>query len=280
MKKRMLFTLFTIALIYFSPMTSHADDDLLEIIREFVPVEGTLVSPVAPANTDAYQLYDFDGDGKEEILVTYVLEAKIFPSPSRYGAMVLKRDEDGWKKIWETLFQGVGLDYSGFADITGDGTDEYLFGVTIGASAGNSLEIFQWKNKSLKEIGKVPYHMLELLPGKTIGLALWQRYIADTHFVEVLSWNGKKLVYDEELYEAYYPKIEAFYNEKLAQMDAWFYWYTLADAQVKANQFQKAKKSIEKGMALVKELSMPDEVKNFKKLRKQLEKKKKSKKIN
>jgi hypothetical protein len=55
----------------------------------------------------------------------------------------------------------VGLHFSGLADITGDGTKEYLFGRTIGASAGNELEIFKWKDNSLK-IADVPYHKIDL----------------------------------------------------------------------------------------------------------------------
>ena len=49
-------------------------------------------------------------------------------------------------------------------------------------------------------IADVPYHMMELLSDKKVDLAVWQRYIADTYFVDVLKWNGQKLVLDEELY--------------------------------------------------------------------------------
>jgi hypothetical protein len=59
-------------------------------------------------------------------------------------------------------------------------------------------------------------------------------------------------------------------------MNAWFYWYTLADAQIKANLFDKAEKSIQKGISLAKQLSLTDEVVNFKKLKVKLENKKKS----
>ncbi|WP_180954182.1 hypothetical protein [Bacillus sp. M6-12] len=32
-------------------------------------------------------------------------------------------------------------------------------------------------------------------------------------------------------------------------MDAWFYWYSLADAQIKAKLFEEAEKSIERGFS-------------------------------
>ncbi|WP_253957795.1 hypothetical protein [Metabacillus halosaccharovorans] len=59
-------------------------------------------------------------------------------------------------------------------------------------------------------------------------------------------------------------------------MDTWFYWYTLADAQIKANLFKKAGSSIQKGTTLAKELSLPEAVENFEQLSEKLIKKKKS----
>ncbi|UTW69504.1 hypothetical protein KHA80_22520 [Anaerobacillus sp. HL2] len=82
--------------------------------------------------------------------------------------------------------------------------------------------------------------MMELLSNKKVGIAAWQRYIADTYFVDVLKWNGK-LVPDEELYFRYYPVIEKFYYDKILKMDTWFYWYTLCDAQIKRQTFEKAR---------------------------------------
>ena len=244
----------------------------MEIINEFVPPNSILVSPEEPKLTKPYQFYDFNQDGLEEMIITFKIKAKEQPNPSQYGVIVLRKENERWEKTWETQKQGVGLDYSGVADITGDGIKEYLFGVTIGASAGNKLEIFKWNNNSLKMIAEVPYHMMELLSNKEVGIAVWQRYIADTYFVDVLKWNGEKLDLDEELYSSYYPVIEKFYNDKISKMDAWFYWYTLADAQIKANLFEKARNSIQKGTTLAKQLSLPDAVKNFERLSDKLEK--------
>ena len=280
MKKILLFTILVSVILNLSPIFTDAEEklnkDLMKIINEFVPPNSILVSPEEPKSTKPYQFYDFNQDGLEEIIITFEIKAKEQPNPSQYGVIVLRKENERWEKTWETQTQGVGLDYSGVADITGDGIKEYLFGVTIGASAGNKLEIFKWNNNSLKMIAEVPYHMMELLSNKKVGIAVWQRYIADTYFVDVLKWNGEKLVLDEELYSSYYPVIEKFYNDKISKMDAWFYWYTLADAQIKANLFEKARNSIQKGTTLAKQLSLPDAVKNFERLSDKLEKRKKS----
>jgi hypothetical protein len=280
MKKIMLFSLLAFVILNISPIFGNVEEkhneDPMKIIKEFLPSKSLLISPEEPVSTKPFQLYDFDQDGQKEIIITFEIKARVQPSPSQFGVIVLKNENDRWEKIWETQTQGVGLQYSGVADITGDGSKEYLFGVTIGASAGNKLEIFKWNNSSLKMIADVPYHMIELLSDKSVGIAVWQRYIADTYFVDVLKWNGRKLVLDEELYSEYYPVIEKFYNDKISKMDAWFYWYTLADAQIKANLFDKAIKSIQKGTALAKQLSLPDAVENFNQLSDKLKKMKKS----
>ena len=80
-----------------------------------------------------------------------------------------------------------------------------------------------------------------------VGLAIWQMYMGDSYLVNVLKWNDDKLLYNEELYSKYYPVIEKFYKDKISEMDARFYWYCLADAQIKANKFEEASKSIQKG---------------------------------
>ncbi|MEH7462414.1 hypothetical protein V7166_10130 [Bacillus thuringiensis] len=249
-------------------------EDLMKIIKEFKPPNSLLVSPENPFSTQPIQLYDFNQDRQKEIIVTFQMKAK--EQPSQFGVMVLKKENNKWQKIWETKTQGVGLEFSGLADITGDGIKEYLFGVTIGAAAGNSLEIFQWYENSFKKIADVPYHKMDILNGNPkIGLAIWQWYLADSYFVDTLKWNDKNFVFDEELFSKYYPTIERFYNDKISEMDAWFYWYCLADAQIKANLLGKASNSIHKGLSLAKQLSMPDVVQNFNELTGILEEKKK-----
>lgn len=249
-------------------------ENLMKIVKEFKPSNSLLVSPENPFSTQPIQLYDFNQDGQKEIIVTSQIKAK--EHPSQFGIMVLKKENNNWQKIWETKTQGVGLDFSGLADITGDGIKEYLFGVTIGAAAGNKLEVFQWNDNSFKKIADVPYHKMDILNGnQKVGLAVWQWYLADSYLVDTLKWNGKKLAFDEELYSRYYPTIKKFYNDKISKMDAWFYWYCLADAQIKANKYEEASKSIQKGIALAKKLSMEDVIEDFNDLKERLENKQK-----
>ncbi|MCL1696639.1 MULTISPECIES: hypothetical protein [unclassified Lysinibacillus] len=278
MKKIMLPILLLFFAVSFRPIFVHANgnqkEDLLKIVSRFMPTDASLISPENPSSTLPIQLYDFDHDGQKEMIFTF--EVKAENQPSQFGFIVLKKHNSDWRNIWETTVQGVNLDFSGLVDITGDGTKEYLFGVTIGAAAGSKLEIYQWIDNSFKKIADIPYHKMDFVNGKQkVGLAVWEMYIGESYLVDVLKWNGTKLVYDEELYHKYYPIIEKFYQEKISEMDAWFYWYCLADAQIKANKFEEASKSIQKGMALAKKSSMKEVIQDFNDLTEKLKNKRK-----
>lgn len=278
MKKIMLPTLLLLFAVSFSPIFVQANEkqkeDLMKIVSRFMPSNASLISPENPSSTLPIQLYDFDHDGQKEIIFTFIIRAKSQPSPSQFGSIVLKKDNADWRKVLETKIQGVDLDFSGLADITGDGTKEYLFGVTIGAAAGSELEIYQWVDNLFEKIADVPYHKMDFVNGKQkVGIAVWQMYIDDSYLVDVLKWNGKKLVYNEELYSKYYPLIEKFYKDKISEMETWLYWYCLADAQIKANKFEEASKSIQKGISLAKKSSMQEVVQDFNDLTERLENK-------
>lgn len=251
-------------------------ESIVEVITEFLPPNSSLVSPENPKNIDAIQFYDFDKDGEAEVIATYERKSDIEPSPSQYGVIVLQKASEGWQKIWEKQTEGVGFVYSELVDVTTDGVKEFLFGVTIGASVGHQLEIFKWENKKLQPIFDIYYHQFEIVKNVRTGLAFWDRFVADTYLVNVLSWNGEEFVFDEELFAKYYPTIEAFYEEKIAYMDAWFYWYALADAQIKANLLEDAKNSIQKGIDLAEEMELTDAVESLQKLKEELEKKEKA----
>jgi len=249
---------------------------LMKIVENFKPSNAILINADRPSSAKPIQFYDFNHDGQKEIIITYEIKAKEQPSPSQFGVMILRKKKDGnWIKLFNDQVQGVDLDFSGLADITGNGVKDYLWGVTIGAAAGSQLKVIHWDGTSFKEIAAEPYHKLDLVKGnEKLGIVAWHMYIGDSYLVDVLKWNGEKLVYDQELHSTYYPIIEKFYKNKIRKLDAWYYWYCLADAQIKANLFDEASKSIKKGKLLANKLSMSEIVQDFNDLSKRLENKK------
>jgi hypothetical protein len=234
-------------LLCLTPVHTAAEDpaELYEKVKEFLPAEAELIKPNEPENASSIQPYDFDKDGIDELVVTF----RIKDTLKTMNIMVLKQENNSWRTVWEKAGEGFDFEYSGFKDITRDGTNEYLAAWGIGASAGSRLEIFQWQNGSLNQIGpSLFYHEMELIQeGKGTSLAIWERYCCDAFIVDVLKWDGKNLVLDEKSYTKYYQKVEDFYEAKLKEMDAWYYWFVLADAQLKASLLEKAEASIKKG---------------------------------
>jgi len=222
---------------------------LYETVKELLPTEAEFIKPNIPDSVSSIQVYDFDQDGQQETMVTYRLKNGL----GNLHALLLKKEGDQWKKIWENTSESFDIEYAGFEDITGDGVGEFVIAWGIGASAGKKLEIYLWEENTLKRIIEPHFfHRMELLKGeKQTSLALWERYCCDAFLVDVLTWTSKGLVSDEELYRQYYPQVKSYYEAKIKEMDAWFYWYALADAQLKANLIEEATESIQKGLTFI-----------------------------
>lgn len=223
-------------------------DNPKDIVKPFLPVNSELVEAEEPPEAKAVQQYDFDKDGQAEWIVTF----KVNGEPIQLKAMVLKKEGEQWKKVWEVTGEGYEISYTGLADMDGDGVKEFLIGWKIGESAGSELEVFQWRENTLDKLNdSIPYHKLVMLTqGKQTYLAVWSRFCCDAYTVGVLKWDGAEFIQDGKMYVVYYPKIKAFYKDKLEAMDAWYYWYALADAQIKANFPQQARFSIQQGLSL------------------------------
>lgn len=226
--------------------------ELEAVIREFLPQE-------AKENTSELTVAweDVDADGQDEILAAYK-----FGEPSQVGALALKLEEGRWKEVWQEQSFGYDLDVFEVADITGDGKPEVLIGTTVGASAGNGLDIFSWQGDTLKKIAGTGYHRLDILhlTGKystekgydgRAQLAVWQKDTGNAMAVDVLRWYEIGLVPAEDLYREYFPIVVEYYEEQLKKApDAPVLWYYLADAQQKAGMPEEALKSVEKGLSL------------------------------
>ena len=102
MKKILLFTILATVILNLSPIFTDAEEklnkDLMEIINEFVPPNSLLVIPEEPKSTKPYQFYDFNQDGLEEIIITFKIKAKEQPNPSKYGVIVLRKENERWEE--------------------------------------------------------------------------------------------------------------------------------------------------------------------------------------
>lgn len=236
------------------------------VVQQQLPPGAKLVTPAHPEGSAAIQYGDIDNDGKKEILATY----KVGEAPGEAGAFILKHGT----KIWETKGTGYEVDWASFQDINGDGKMDLVLGWTIGASAGNGLDVYSWEQGTVQKLFTTGSHKLEIedMPdakGSTDGraeMAIWTRDTGDVYSVQVLRWNGKVLIEATDVYKYYYPKVVVYYQDRVKTTpDAAIYWYYLADAQIKSGLLQEAKISIEKGQQLSQSYPGNDKFNSLKK---------------
>ncbi|MBE4909602.1 hypothetical protein IMZ08_16235 [Bacillus luteolus] len=225
-------------------------EDKNTIIQSFLPPGASLITPSQPTGGTAIQTIDINFDGIDEMVVSY----KHKGTPGEVGVMLLMQKDKDWEIQWRTEGLGYDISHASFADLTGDLMPELLIGWTIGASAGNNLDIYQWKDKTLEKIAGTAYHKLDVFTkdhDKQARLAVWQKDTGEAYSVDVLKYDNGKLIADPASYPQYFPWVVDYYKDRLIEMpDAPFYWYYHADAHLKSLQYEEALDSIEKGMAL------------------------------
>ncbi|WP_172408335.1 hypothetical protein [Desulfosporosinus sp. FKA] len=210
--------------------------------------------PDQPSGGGAVQQADLEGNGKNEVLVTYSNGA----NPPVLGAALFSKQKGQWQKLWSVTGQGYAVSYAGFADLTGEGRPELLLGWRMGTTV-SGLDIYTMSGQNLQKMTSLCYSKLDVgnftsQKGShgTAQLAVWQHDTGDAYQVEVLGWNGKALVPDGDAYLNYFPKVVSYYQEQLKGMpDAVFYWYYLADAQLKVGQPQAAIDSARQSLAIL-----------------------------
>ncbi|TDG00939.1 DUF3298 domain-containing protein [Paenibacillus piri] len=84
-------------------------------------------------------------------------------------------------------------------------------------------------------------------------IALWQHDTGEAYRVQVVIWRNGAFVPAPDAYAYYFPKAVRYYEQQVRQHpDYAFYWYYLADAQLKSGMQQQAAASIRKGRSLNK----------------------------
>lgn len=223
--------------------------DIITLLRKYLPADAKLVAAQYPLISTPIQTVDLDNDGQMEIILAYQWQGAPY-------LLILKRDNNQWRELGRIKGPGYGVNYLASADITGDGRKEILIGWQIGA-IWNQLDIYFIRNGRLEKIASKVYSRIELIapenhtPYGGTYIALWSHVTGEAYDIEVYGWKNNALVPAENVYPYYFRKVVLYYMQKVKEMPgAAFYWYYLADAQIKARMPQAALYSIDRGMAL------------------------------
>jgi hypothetical protein len=221
--------------------------DYNAVVNNFLPPGARLVKPQYPENSAEIQFADLDGDGRSELVTSYMTGDDI-------RTLVLKRDPVQWYKMAEISNPGTArIHYRNTADISGDGKSNLLLGLESGqqdrtlyaysVSDGGSIKIFSKK-----------YDKLELV--RTRGAsgrikdacALWHETAPGIFDIELVHWNGIDL---ESLDKTRYlsGKVLPYYIRKLRQDPGdTRSWYNLADTFMKTGDKTRAEMAVRYGL--------------------------------
>lgn len=221
-------------------------------INQFLPPDAKLLFLEEPNGRHAVISADLDGDNTQEIAAAYCWN-------DNNGIVVLKWFDGYWQPISYIMGKGYGITYFNAAPITGEKAQNLVIGWQHGAIY-SQLDIQKWSNNSFKSLllDEIYFSEIEVKNmatkeglDKKFEIALWTHDSGDAYIVEVYQWDGKMLRSYPEAYPYYFTKVADYYNKQVIKHpDAAFYWYYLADAQYKSEQYNKALNSIETAIKL------------------------------
>lgn len=221
--------------------------DYNNIVNSFLPPGARVIKPQYPENAAAIQFADLDGDGRSELVTSYVTGDGI-------STLVLKKDEVQWYKAAEIKCPGyTGIHYRSSADITGEGRKDLILGLSA-ASKERTLFAFSVKEGDSKKIFSKTYGKIELLRGSgqsgapKDAVALWHEKSPGIYDIELVRWNGIDL---EQLDRTRYlaVKVLPYFIRRLRQdPHDTAGWYNLAETFLETGDRANAARAVKFGL--------------------------------
>ncbi len=222
--------------------------DYNAVVNSFLPPGARLIKPQYPENAGEIQFADLDGDGRSELITSFMTGDGI-------RTLVLKKDEVQWYKMAEISNpEFTDLHYRNNADISGDGKSSLLLGLASGQQ-DRTLAAYSVSDGGSKKIFSKKYDKLELVRTRSASghtkeaCALWRETAPGIFDIDLVHWNGIDLEsLDKTRYLA--GKVLPYYIRKLRQYpDDTTSWYNLADTFLKAGDRARAERAVMYGLS-------------------------------
>lgn len=225
---------------------------LISFVKAYLPIGSELLLSKEDGNKTLILLADIDKDGVVEIIAPYKFGEEIY-------VIIIKSHYNLWYIAANIKGSGYDVNYLDVAPITSNYEHNLIIGWQYGA-IWSELNIYQWTTRGIMNLIKenIYYSKIEVedMPGKygkdgKSEIALWSHDTGESYKIEVVRWIDGKLQTALDVYPYYFKKVVVFYEKKVKEMpDATFYWYYLADAELKAEMPERALKSIEKAISI------------------------------
>ena len=222
-------------------------DEIEQLLENIFPPTATILK--LQNNRPAILLADIDGDRLKELIVAYQFRGENY-------LLLLKKTIDYWYPVMEIKGKGYAITELMAVQITPNGVKSLIVGWQIG-SIWSELIILQWKGYGFTNLlpNNTVYSKLfvEDMPGRygkdgQYELAIWSHDTGDAYMVDVYRYDGKEFVLAKDVYPYYFKKVVSFYKQLVQIYNYSYYWYYLADAQLKAKELDDALISIDKAL--------------------------------
>ncbi|MCR8635680.1 WG repeat-containing protein [Paenibacillus radicis (ex Xue et al. 2023)] len=227
---------------------------LTQLVRAFLPRGAELLTIEGYGSPQpAVYAADLDGDGVNEVAAAYRSQGEAY-------LLVLKYRDNAWTRAANVKGTGYQVSVLTAAPVTNPNINNLIVGWRVG-SIWSKLSVYEWTANGLQDIIAPPdanfsYMQVQDMPSDQgedgrAEFALWLHDTGEAYIVEVVRWHDGKLVPAPDVYFYYFPIVVRYYEHLVRQYpDYAFYWYYLADAQIKAGMKEAAAISIEKGLNL------------------------------
>lgn len=210
--------------------------DIINIVKKYLPAGAMISMLYPPYYTPAIITSDIDGDKSLEIVAAYTLQNKPY-------AIVLKNCNCFWYKAAVIKGMGYTISYMNVVPITDSKANNLILGWQLD-SIFSVLSIYQLTGKEIKSILPINMYFSKIdivniaatnSANMLFRIALWYHVTGDAYNIEVYKLENSMLSPDVGAYPYYFRKVTAYYENKIKKMpEAAFYWYFLADSELKA----------------------------------------------
>ncbi|MFH5183878.1 WG repeat-containing protein [Paenibacillus sp. TAB 01] len=226
---------------------------LKELVTAHLPQGAVLATIERPQPHPALIAADLNGNGGGVAASVYKA------NDGSLRLLVLRRHGSDWVKVADTAGPGYQVSLLTFAPVLQAGRNNLVVGWRLGA-IWSKLSVYGWTHEGIRDFApedmNYSYIEIEDMPGPAgkdgqAELALWIHDTGEAFRVEIVRWKDGAFTAAPDVYPYYFPRVVRYYERLTREHpDYAFYWYYLADAQLKAGRPADALVSVQKAISL------------------------------